>query len=171
LATNWAVNPAPIFLRGQLRSLLDKRVGDAVGVAFIGMGIARRELVIELAADCLHLTVLELGNLDTAPALGGTNERAYISFKTAVSPQACGISLVAPARFAEQPLEQIGCADRPATAERETQIGDARLEVVVETCHRRRQIPTVGYMAAAPANAGRGCCRVLGDTTTHRRVA
>jgi hypothetical protein len=31
---------------------------------------------------------------------------------------------------AEQPLEQIGCADRLAMAERETQMRDARFEIV-----------------------------------------
>jgi len=58
---------------------------------------------------------------------------AYISFRTARSPKAWGDHLGAPARLAEQPLEQICGADRPAVAERETQMGDARLKVVVKT--------------------------------------
>src|ERR1700675_4956886 len=52
--------------------------------------------------------------------------------------------LGAPARLAEQPLEQIGSADRPTMAKRETQMRDARLQVVVETANRRGQIPGVG---------------------------
>src|SRR5580704_17303272 len=51
--------------------------------------------------------------------------------------------LGAPALLAKQSLEQIGGADHPAMAERETQMRNARLEVVIETRHRRGQVPGV----------------------------
>ena len=38
-------------------------------------GIALSEVLVDLVADYLQLTLLELGNADAAPALGGANER------------------------------------------------------------------------------------------------
>jgi hypothetical protein len=35
----------------------------------------RREVIIDLVADCLELTLFELGDADPAPAFGGANER------------------------------------------------------------------------------------------------
>lgn len=55
---------------------------------------ARGKVVIDLVADCLQLTRLELGDLDPAPALGGANECRIHELGTARSPKACGMTLV-----------------------------------------------------------------------------
>jgi hypothetical protein len=44
------------------------------------------------------------------------------------------------ALFEKQPLEQIRGADDAAMAEREAEMGDARVEVVSEALHHRRQL-------------------------------
>src|SRR6516225_1246216 len=46
-------------------------------------GIAGSKILVDLVSDCLQLTLLELADLEPAPALGRTDECAYISFKTA----------------------------------------------------------------------------------------
>ena len=69
--------------------------------------------------------LLELGNGDTAPALGGANERGI--HQDGALAESVRDDLGAPPFLAEQPLEQIGGADRPAMAEREAQMRDAGL--------------------------------------------
>jgi len=68
-------NGAKADEKGQVRSLLDKRVGAVVTVGLAAGGIALSEVLVDLVADYLQLTLLELGNADAAPALGGANER------------------------------------------------------------------------------------------------
>src|SRR5258708_1397234 len=76
--------------------------------------------------------------------LGGANERGVDELQDRALAKGMRDDLGAPAGLAEQALEQIGGANHPAMAKREAQMRDARLEVVVETCHRRRQVFVIG---------------------------
>ena len=69
---------------------------------------------------------------------------AYISFSTARSPKACGMSCCAGAPRPNKPLEQIGGPRRLAMRERQAQMRDAGVEVVEEAAHRRRQLALPG---------------------------
>jgi hypothetical protein len=61
--------------RGQVLSLLEKRVGDAVTVG-ASRGEAGCEIGVEFLADGLQLTLFEFGDGDSVPALRGADERA-----------------------------------------------------------------------------------------------
>src|SRR3954453_3371258 len=101
------------------------------------LGIARREISVDLLLDCPELTLLKLGEPDPAPAFGGANERGIHQLQDRTLAKGMRDDFGAPTLLTKQPFEQIGGADRAAVAERETQLRDARLEVVVETSHRR----------------------------------
>src|SRR6516165_2465036 len=108
------------------------------------LGIANSKILVDLVADCLQLTLLELADLDPAPALGGTDKCGIHQLQNGALAKAMRDDLGASPLLAEQPLEQIGGADRPAVAERKLQMRDARREVVIEAGYRRVKIPTVG---------------------------
>src|SRR5437588_9406890 len=105
--------------------------------------IARGEIFVDLLSDCPELTLLELDDPDPAPTFGGANERGIHQLQDRTLAKSMRDDFGAPALLTEQPFQQIGGADRPAMAERKTQLRNARLEVVVETSRGRRQIPGV----------------------------
>src|SRR5438105_10560210 len=83
---------------------------------------------------------------------------AYISFKTARSPKACGITLVR-RRSSPNSRSSSGGADHAAVAEGEAQMRDAGLEIILEAGHRAGQIATVGcpdIVAQQPRQSRRG---------------
>jgi len=98
----------------------------------------RSEVLVDFLADCLQLALLELGDPDPAPALSRANERGVHQLQDGTLAKGMRDHLGAPPFLAEQPLEQIGGADCSTMAKRETQMCDARLEVVVETGDGRR---------------------------------
>jgi hypothetical protein len=83
------------------------------------------------------LTLLELADLDPAPALGGTDECGIHQLQNGALAKGMRDDLGASPLLAEQPLEQIGGADRPAVAERKLQMREARREVGIEAGCRR----------------------------------
>jgi hypothetical protein len=119
-------------------------------------GIAGSKVFVDLAADCRQLTLLQLGDADAAPVFGGANKRGVDELQNGTLAKGIGDYLGAPARLPEQPIEQIGGSDRPTMAKRETQMRDARLEIVVETHHRRRQILAIVAMSSRSRRANAG---------------
>src|SRR6516164_4164226 len=79
-------------------------------------GIAGSKILVDLVSDCLQLTLLELADLDPAPALGRTDECGIHQLQNGPLAKGMRDHLGAPPFLAEQPLEQIGGADRPAYA-------------------------------------------------------
>src|SRR5215469_3557713 len=71
-------------------------------------GSASTKILVDLGADCPQLTLLELGDLDPTPALGGTNERGIHQLQNGTLAKGMRDHLGAPPFLAEQPLEQIG---------------------------------------------------------------
>ena len=65
----------------------------------------RREVIVDLVADCLELTLFELGDADTAPAFGGANERGVDELQDGALAKGMRDYFGAPARLAEQALE------------------------------------------------------------------
>ena len=80
--------------------------------------------------------MLELAELDPAPALGRTDQSGIHQLQNGTLAKGMRDHLGAPPRLAKQPLEEIGGADRAAVAERKLEMRDARLEVVIQTGHR-----------------------------------
>ena len=120
--------------------------------------IARGEIVVDFVAYCRQLAALELGNADAAPSFGGANERGVDQLQDSALAKGMRDHLGASAGLAKQSLEQIGGADHPAMAEREAQMRNARLKVVVETRHRRGQVLAVGRREVV-AQQARQCWR------------
>jgi hypothetical protein len=81
--------------------LLDEQVGAAVTVGASYWSIAGSELPIDLVADCLELALLELGDADAAPALGGTNERGIHQLQDGTLAKGMRDHLGAPALLTE----------------------------------------------------------------------
>ena len=120
-------------------------------------GIAGSKISVDLIADCLQLTLLELGDADAAPAFGGADECGVDKLQDGALAKGMRDDFGAPARLAEQSLEQIGGADRSPMGERETQMCNAGLEVVVQTSSPRagpyRRSSRCRRAADAPAPA------------------
>ena len=73
----------------------------------------------------------------------------------------------APTLLTEQPFQQIGGADCPAMAERETQLRDARLEVVALLEARLSSLPPATAAVASGLEAARLLRRLPGDAHHH----
>src|SRR6516225_7369893 len=100
--------------------------------------IAGGEVCIELGMDCPQLTLFELGNADATPVFGGADQRRVHQFQDGALAESMRDDLGAPPLLAKQPLQEIGGADRPAMAEREAQMGDAGLEIVLKSSRNSR---------------------------------
>ena len=142
--------------------------------------IAGGEVCIELGLDCPELTLLELGDTDAAPAFGGADQRREHQVQDDALAKGVGDHLGASPLLAKQPLQEVGGADRPAVSQRETQMRDAGLEVVLETGRGARQVAAIGrpkIVAQQPRQsrrgglvAGRGAGLELGpDVQANRR--
>src|SRR6266851_953358 len=62
-------------LIGQVRLLLDRRVGDAVTVARVAGAVRSAWGAVEFVADRFQLSLFERGDADSLPTLGGADER------------------------------------------------------------------------------------------------
>src|SRR5438045_2414632 len=91
--------------------------------------IARGKIFVGLLSDCPELTLLELGDPDAAPTFGGADERGIHQLQDRTLAEGMRDDFGAPALLTEQSFQQIGGADRPAMADRETQLRDTRLEI------------------------------------------
>jgi len=77
--------------------------------------------------------------------------------------------LGAPPLLTEQPLEHVGGADRPPMRGWETQMGNARFKVVLQTCQYRRQGRAIGrhHVVAQQARERRRGGLVAGNGARH----
>src|SRR6185437_14025457 len=105
--------------------------------------IASGEVFVELLSDCPELTLFELADADAAPALGGADQRCVDQLQDGALAEGMGDHLGAAPLLAEQPLQKIGRADRPAMPERKFEMRDASLEIMLEAGHGARHITTI----------------------------
>jgi hypothetical protein len=117
------------------------------------------ESLSELLPGCSKLTLLELADADAEPAFGGANQCRIDQLQDGPLTEGVRDDLGASWLLAEQPLQEIGGADRPAMAEREAQIRDAGLKFILETGRCARQIAAVrgpGVVAQQQRQGRRG---------------
>ncbi len=88
--------------------------------------------MIEFGSDSIQLPVLESGDLDQAPAVGGPDHGAVHELEDRLFAKGVGNDLEAPALLDEQALQKVRCADGAAVIDRHPQVRDAGLEVVLE---------------------------------------
>ena len=99
---------------------------------------------VELLADRPQLTLLELTDGEPAPPVGRADDGGVHQLQHRPLPEGVRDDLRATALLQEEPLEQVGRADHPPMAEREAQVGDARLEVVAKAVHDGGKLALVG---------------------------
>ena len=85
------------------------------------------------------MTKFELGEAQSAPALGGADQRAEHEFQHRLLAEAVGNDLQAPALLDEQPFEQVRRSRHAPIGDGQTEVGDARLEIVVKAGERARR--------------------------------
>src|SRR5436190_8609967 len=117
------------------------------------------KVVVDLLSDRLELTLLEFTDADAAPAFGATDQRRIHQLQDGALAKSMWDDFGAPALLAKQALQEIGGADRPAVSEREAQMRDAGLEIILEAGYRAWQIAAVGrpdIVAQQPRQSRRG---------------
>src|SRR6266513_2755239 len=121
--------------------------------------IACGEVFVDVLADRPELTLLELADADAAPAFGGADQRGIHQLQDGAFAEGMRDDFGAPPLLAKQALQQIGGADRSAMAEREAQMRDAGLEIVLEAGQCARQVAAIGrpdVIAQQPRQGRRG---------------
>ena len=96
--------------------------------------------MVEFLSDSAHLVTLELADLDGLPALGGADHRADRELEHQLLAEGVGDDLAPPAFRDEQVLKQIRNPDRAALRDRNAQVCDAGLEVILEASGRAGQL-------------------------------
>ena len=97
----------------------------------------------ELVTNRPELAPFEFTDGDPAPPLGGADDGGIHQLQHRALAERVRNDLRPAALLEKEPLQQVGGAHDAAMAERKTQMGDARVEVVTETLHDRRQLPLV----------------------------
>src|SRR5206468_11496597 len=108
-----------------------------------GRGHALGVSAAELLTDRSQLPLLEFADGDPAPALGGADDGRVHQLQYRAFAEGVGNNLRPAALLEKEPLQQIRGAHDAAMPEREAEMGDARVEIVPETLHHRRQLPLV----------------------------
>ena len=98
---------------------------------------------IELLADRPELTLLELAHREAAPPVGRPDDGRVHELQHGTLAEGVRDDLGATALFEEEPLEQVGGTDNAPMAERETEVGDAGVEIVDEALDHRGQLATI----------------------------
>jgi hypothetical protein len=88
--------------------------------------------VVELLAHGVQLPSLEGRDLVRPPTLGSADHRAEHELQHRLLAEGVGDDLQAPPLLDEQPLEEVGGANRPTMADRQPEMGDAGPEVVAK---------------------------------------
>jgi hypothetical protein len=112
--------------------------------------------VVEFFAERAQLALLQLANLDPAPALGGADDSRAQKLRHRPLAESMGTDLRSAALFEEESLEEVGGADHAAMAEWEAQMRDARLEVVLETLYHCRELALLGGAEVVEQESGQG---------------
>jgi len=116
--------------------------------------------LIELGSERGHLALFEVGDLDRPLALGGMRHGGEHELENRLLAEGIGDDLQTPALFEEQTFEQVRGARRPPMGDRQAQVGDAGLEVVLEADDRAGQLllivsdKAIGQIAADLPTAG-----------------
>src|SRR4030095_13299217 len=122
---------------------------------------ARRVRAAELVADRPQLALLEFADGDPPPPLGGADDGRVHQLQHRAFAEGVRNDLRPASLLEEEPLQQVRGAHDPAMPEREAQVGDARVEVVPETLHHRRQLPLVRLHEVLAQHRGEGRRRRL----------
>src|SRR5262245_5755273 len=110
--------------------------------------------VVELLADGPELSLLELADLDPAPAVGGPNDRGVHQLQDRPLAERMWDDLRPPALVQEEALKEVGGPHHPAMAEREAQVRDAGVEIVLEALHHGGQVALVRADEVLAEHAG-----------------
>ena len=114
---------------------------------------------VEFLTNRAKLPLLELADRQAAPAVGRADDGGVHELQHWPLSERVRDDLRAPALLKEEPLEQIRGPDHLAMPQRETQMGDAGVEVVGEALDHRGQLAAVGLhevVAQQPGQRGRG---------------
>src|SRR5436190_6100096 len=68
----------------------------------------RGEVFVDLLSDCSELMLLEFGDADAAPAVGGADQRGIHQLQDGALAKGMRDDFGAPPLLAKQPLQQIG---------------------------------------------------------------
>src|SRR3546814_7969611 len=93
-------------------------------------------------------------DLDRPPALGSTRNGGEHELEHGLLAEGVADDLEPPALFEEQAFEQVRGARRSPMADRQTQVGDAGLEVVLEAGDSTRQLLLIVRHEAVSQAAG-----------------
>src|SRR6516164_1568916 len=88
--------------------------------------------LIELFLDRGQLPTFELTDFGRAPSVSSADQRTEHQLQNRAFTEGIGNDLEATPLLNEQPLEQVGGADRSPMCHQEAQVGDAGFEVVHE---------------------------------------
>jgi hypothetical protein len=92
---------------------------------------------IELIANSGQLSAFEFGHTQTAPAFGCSDQSGIHQLEHGALAESVRDDLGASPLLAEQPLEQVGGADRTPVGEGEAEMSNACFEVVLQARQRR----------------------------------
>src|SRR6059036_1618154 len=115
----------------------------------------------ELVADRSELALLKFADGDPAPPLGGPDDGGIHQLQHRALAERVWDDLRPAALLEKESLQQVRGAHDAAMPEREAQVGDARVEVVTETLHHRRQLALVRLDEVVPQHRGEGWRRRL----------
>ena len=95
--------------------------------------------MVEVLSDGGDLAQFELGEAQAAPALSGADERAEHELEHRLLAEAIGNDLQPSTLLDEQPFEEVCGPNETTMRDRQAQVRDAGLEIVVETGERTGQ--------------------------------
>src|SRR5512138_2780293 len=98
--------------------------------------------------------MFELGDLDRAPSLGGSDQRTEHQLQDGSLAERVRNDLETTAFLDKEAFKQVRCPDGAPMRHRESQVGDAGFEVIHEACDR-----TVVFAAVVGIDAGREFAR------------
>ena len=111
-------------------------------------------IFVEFFSDSGDLSEFELGEAQAAPSFGGSDERAEHELEHRLLAEAIGNDFQPPSFLDEQPFEEVRRPCETTMRDRQAQVRDAGLEIVLETGERTGQ--DVGVIGA---DAGRQLAR------------
>ena len=110
--------------------------------------------LIEFFSDCSDLPMFELGDLDRAPSLGGSDQRTEHQLQDGSLAERIRDDLETTAFLDKQAFKQVRRPDGAPMRHRESQVGNAGFEVIHKAGHR-----AVVFAAVVGNGAGREFAR------------
>lgn len=115
--------------------------------------------VVEFFFDSGDLSEFELREAQTAPSFGGSDERAEHELEHRLLAEAIGNDFQPPPFLDEQPFEEVRRPCETTMRDRQAQVRDAGLEIVLETGERTGQDVGVIGRGGRPPIVGRSRAR------------